>query len=161
MILITVVDDRNGLMFNHRRLSRDRILNKKILSITQNGKLWMSSYSTKMFQGMDGAERIIADDDFLQKASGSSRWSLYVRVQNIIQPSFYAVCFAGKSLPNIQWENGAAAKKFQRNAIGKFFNNVPTQMAGSCVMGAPAKAMLNKREAIRLIDGHMTATVAP
>lgn len=68
MILITVVSDRNGMMFNHRRLSRDRILNEKILSITQNGKLWMSSYSAKIFQGMDGAERIITDDDFLQKA---------------------------------------------------------------------------------------------
>ena len=34
--------------------------------------------------------------------------------------------------------NGAAANIFQKNAIGKFFNTVPTQMAGSCVAGIPA-----------------------
>ena len=37
MILITVVDDRMGMCFNRRRLSRDRVLSDKILTLT-NGK---------------------------------------------------------------------------------------------------------------------------
>lgn len=45
MILITVVDDRMGMCFNRRRLSRDRVLSDKILTLTNGKVLWMSSYS--------------------------------------------------------------------------------------------------------------------
>ena len=38
MILIAVVDDRMGLCFNHRRLSQDKLLSKKILDMTE-GKI--------------------------------------------------------------------------------------------------------------------------
>ena len=34
MIIIAAVDDRNGMMFNHRRQSQDKVLREKILSLT-------------------------------------------------------------------------------------------------------------------------------
>ena len=49
MILIAVVDDNMGLCFNHRRLSRDKILSEKIMELTDGKVVWMSSYSAKMF----------------------------------------------------------------------------------------------------------------
>lgn len=58
-----------------------------------------------------------------------------------------------------QCVNGAAANIFQKNAIGKFFSTVPIQMAGSRETGMPAMIILNRIEAVRLIAGHMTATV--
>lgn len=49
MILITVIDDRNGLTFNHRRQSRDQVLREKILALTADKILWMNAYSRKQF----------------------------------------------------------------------------------------------------------------
>ena len=45
MILIVCVDDHNGMMFNHRRQSQDRILRADILELTGGKKLWMNAYS--------------------------------------------------------------------------------------------------------------------
>ena len=42
MILITVVDDRMGMCFNRRRLSRDRVLSDKILALTNEGEIFRS-----------------------------------------------------------------------------------------------------------------------
>lgn len=41
MILIVCVDDHNGMMFNHRRQSQDRILRGDILELTEGKILWM------------------------------------------------------------------------------------------------------------------------
>ena len=38
MVLIVCVDDHNGMMFNHRRQSQDRILRGDILELTE-GKI--------------------------------------------------------------------------------------------------------------------------
>ncbi len=65
MVILTVVDDRNGMMFNHRRQSQDRVLREKILEITAGRKLWMNAYSAKQF-GNDAG--ITVAEDFLEKA---------------------------------------------------------------------------------------------
>ena len=49
MILIFCLDDRNGMMFNGRRQSQDRILRERILKITAESKLYMSHYSSGQF----------------------------------------------------------------------------------------------------------------
>lgn len=67
MILITVVDDRMGLCFNHRRLSQDKLLSKKILDMTENKTLWMSAYSSRMF-GLEHTQ-INVDDNCLHEAA--------------------------------------------------------------------------------------------
>ena len=65
----------------------------------------------------------------------------------------------GKSLSKSQCVNGAAKNMFQKNAIGRFLITVPTQIAGRLIGLAWARMRLNKIEAIRLIVGHMIATV--
>lgn len=49
MIMIACVDDRLGMMFHHRRQSQDRVLRDRILDLTIDNTLWMSSYSAKLF----------------------------------------------------------------------------------------------------------------
>lgn len=71
MIAIVALDDRNGMMFNHRRQSQDRELRKHILNMVGSGKLWMNGYSAKLFEGTP----IIVDEDFLDKAqTGDYCW---------------------------------------------------------------------------------------
>lgn len=68
MILIAVVDDGGGLMFNRRRQSRDRALRDRILTLSGGAKLWMNAYAYQQFRdAADGAE-IVVDEDFLSKA---------------------------------------------------------------------------------------------
>ena len=64
MHLICCVDDRDGLSFCGRRLSRDKLLCAHILRLTAGRKLWMSRYSAALFP--DGA--VLADEDFQIKA---------------------------------------------------------------------------------------------
>ena len=67
MVLIVCVDDHNGMMFNHRRQSQDRILRADILELTGGKKLWMNAYSRKQFAESD-AEKILVDETFLDAA---------------------------------------------------------------------------------------------
>lgn len=67
MNLIVCLDDNGGMMFNHRRQSRDRVLNQQILEWTQNTKLWMNAYSAKLFADAQ-APQVCVDEAFLEKA---------------------------------------------------------------------------------------------
>ena len=49
MTLILCADDRNGLLFHNRRLSRDSVLCDRILELCRNKTLWMNSYSASIF----------------------------------------------------------------------------------------------------------------
>ena len=60
---------------------------------------------------------------------------------------------------NVRRLRGPAAKRFQSSAMGKFLMTVPTQMAGSCPTGLPARITLKSIDATMLIVGHMTSTV--
>ncbi|MDD6258281.1 MAG: hypothetical protein PUA69_03400 [Erysipelotrichaceae bacterium] len=66
MNVIVTVDDAYGMMFHHRRLSRDRVLNQKILDICQHTILRMSSYSASLFP--DLPDYVSVSDDFLEEA---------------------------------------------------------------------------------------------
>lgn len=64
MHLILCVDDRDGVSFFGRRLSRDRELCDHILRLTDGSHLWMSSYSAKLFPD----NVVCVDTDFQHKA---------------------------------------------------------------------------------------------
>lgn len=49
MNLIVVVDEDNGMMFNHRRQSQDAILRDHILKMAESTALWMNTYTRKQF----------------------------------------------------------------------------------------------------------------
>lgn len=66
MHIIVCVDDRGGMLFNRRRVSSDRILLQKIVSLSTGRKLWMNSYSAKLFAEWES--NITVSDDFLRMA---------------------------------------------------------------------------------------------
>lgn len=82
MKIIVCVDNQNGMMFNHRRQSQDRVLRKRILELTGGKKMWMNAYSQKQFLQVNGnmpkeqeqsgqlgqSGQIQADEAFLEKA---------------------------------------------------------------------------------------------
>lgn len=49
MTVILCADDRNGLLFNQRRLSRDGAVCREILALCGENILWMNSYSASIF----------------------------------------------------------------------------------------------------------------
>ena len=49
MILVLCLDDALGMMFNHRRQSRDRVLVADLLDTVGNGRLFVSPYSKALF----------------------------------------------------------------------------------------------------------------
>lgn len=67
MIVCVAVDNKNGLMFNHRRQSQDRVLRSDILEVCRGQKLWIHTYSQSLFDENEQKE-LIVDDAFLEKA---------------------------------------------------------------------------------------------
>lgn len=66
MVLFICVDDRFGMCFNQRRLSRDRAVIEKMIELAEGKSIWMESYSVPLFPK---ASKTSVDNDFLQKAS--------------------------------------------------------------------------------------------
>lgn len=66
MKLIVCLDDKNGMLFNKRRQSSDQILCRKILTLSEDGVLWMHPYSRPLFD--DSCGQIRTDDHFMEKA---------------------------------------------------------------------------------------------
>ena len=62
MILAVYVDDRMGLSFRGRRLSKDAALREKLLCVS-GGSLRMSDYSARQFDG-----RVYSGGDYLSGA---------------------------------------------------------------------------------------------
>ena len=70
MILITALDDNNGMLFNKRRQSQDKELRQKMLHMSEGSRLWLSPYSAKQFEP-DYAHRLsIADDPAASAGEG-------------------------------------------------------------------------------------------
>lgn len=65
MVVIVCVDDRYGMLFNHRRQSSDSAVVERILSLTDGKRLWMNSYSQSVFP--ENAELSICED-FMKSA---------------------------------------------------------------------------------------------
>ena len=66
MIAVVCVDDRNGMLFNQRRVSRDRAQQEDLLALCGGDKLWINGFSAKLLEPF--ADRIIVDEDFLRLA---------------------------------------------------------------------------------------------
>ena len=63
MNVIICLDQNNGMLFNNRRQSRDRIVRKNILEYINGAKLYMDEYSFKQFSE-DKADSIVVCDNF-------------------------------------------------------------------------------------------------
>lgn len=70
MKIIVCVDDRLGMMFNHRRQSRDRYLLDDVKGDLGDAVLRVSPYSEKLISG-SGIRYVVADDPFLNADADS------------------------------------------------------------------------------------------
>jgi hypothetical protein len=66
MHIIVCLDDKNGMMFNRRRQSSDRILRCRMMDLVGDGVLRMNTYSAQQFSNEDN---IYAGDDFIDQAA--------------------------------------------------------------------------------------------
>lgn len=82
MKLIVCLDDNNGMMFNKRRQSRDKIQIENVLELCKGEKLYANEYSAKLFpensveifedievvsDGYCFAENILVDEEFVEE----------------------------------------------------------------------------------------------
>lgn len=65
MIVILCLDDRNGMMFNNRRQSRDRAVAADIIRLVDGEKLFMNEYSSGFFS--EKPANMLIDEDFLSR----------------------------------------------------------------------------------------------
>lgn len=61
MILITCINNSNGIMFNKRRVSKDVLLIERLKGITKENKIYVSEYSKPLFDGFDNLVLSIED----------------------------------------------------------------------------------------------------
>ena len=69
MTIFICLDAQNGMLFNHRRQSRDEAVLEDMLA-TAEGKIWMNEYSSKLFSAVP--EKVIIDEEFLECAPKGS-----------------------------------------------------------------------------------------
>lgn len=76
MTLFLTLDDNNGVLFNHRRQSRDSVLTDRMLGIASTGTLFITPFSEKLIPGeragqvrtvptLSDALSLLGDGDFL------------------------------------------------------------------------------------------------
>lgn len=67
MKVIVILDDHQGMMFHHRRLSQDHILINNIIELAK-GSLWMNEYSSSLFQNQNNIHpqflKLAAQDEY-------------------------------------------------------------------------------------------------
>ena len=68
MKVIVCVDDNNGMMFNNRRQSRDRVLIEDVVKNVVGGNLLMAPYSKPLFTD-SGIDAFFLSDDILDEAA--------------------------------------------------------------------------------------------
>lgn len=66
MILVACIDDKGGMLFNHRRQSQDRLLRLDLLREAAGAAIWMNAYSAKQFA--PAPENIRVAEDFPARA---------------------------------------------------------------------------------------------
>ena len=65
MIFVLCIDDKNGLSFNGRRQSRDRVLIDRLLQMFPDKTINIKSYSSPLFE--DHSDRVNISDDLPDK----------------------------------------------------------------------------------------------
>ncbi len=79
MKAIICIDENKGMLFNHRRQSRDRILVEKVLEITKNSVLYMTEYSKRIFPFSEN----IKITEKLSDKNGDCFWFLEEKIEDI------------------------------------------------------------------------------
>ncbi|MGM9992962.1 MAG: ribonuclease Z [Candidatus Bruticola sp.] len=69
MILVAALDNQNGLMFNNRRQSQDRLMRERLISKLSGKKLFLNAYSAEQFASQAAPEQLSISKNFLSEAS--------------------------------------------------------------------------------------------
>ena len=83
MILAVCIDDRNGMLFNGRRQSQDRVLREDLVREAGGGPLWMNAYSARQFD--PPPEGLRTAEDFLEQAGPARREEAVVETAGTAQ----------------------------------------------------------------------------
>lgn len=67
MNVIVCIDDNFGMMFNHRRQSRDRVVIEDMIKNLNSKKIHMNSYSASLF--LKYKEYIEVDENFMENST--------------------------------------------------------------------------------------------
>ncbi len=67
MVIVVCMEERRGMLFNKRRVSRDAVVYQDLLNSCPQ-KLWMNRYSSPLFSQFP-QERLRIAEDFLQQAA--------------------------------------------------------------------------------------------
>lgn len=62
MNIIVCLDDNNGMMFNKRRQSQDKVLRTSIKELVKNNNLFMNEYSYKLYKDIDDGNIKVCDN---------------------------------------------------------------------------------------------------
>ncbi len=80
MKIIVCIDKSNGMLFNGRRQSQDRVLREKILSLLEEKKLYVNQYTANQFENTD---KLYISEDFLQLAGPED----FCFIENVAVPA--------------------------------------------------------------------------
>lgn len=62
MNIIVCLDDNNGMMFNKRRQSQDKVLRTSIKELVKDNNLFMNEYSYKLYKDIDDGNIRVCDN---------------------------------------------------------------------------------------------------
>lgn len=62
MNIIICLDDNNGMMFNKRRQSQDRILRADLKEFIKDKDLYMNNYSYKLYKDIDNGNIKVSEN---------------------------------------------------------------------------------------------------
>ena len=130
-IAIVTIDDNNGMMFNKRRQSKDIRLIERILDIAGTNRIWVSEYSSQLFD--TSKDNIIVDNSYTEAQAQDYCFvenvdinelqdnisKIYVYKWNRKYPS--DVTFPAAMLDNYQLEN---VSEFEGNSHDKITEEI-------------------------------------
>lgn len=123
MIAIVCIDKNNGILFNKRRVSRDKTLMQWIIQKIGVKKIWMREYSRELFEGYDNIE---VCNDYLEKADLGDYCFVEDGTLAEYQDKLEAVvlCNWNRSYPSdVQFTLDIVNKNWSKNLVEEFVGN--------------------------------------
>ena len=68
MKVIVCCEKSNGILFNNRRVSQDKVVSERIVELMKSNKLWMDNYSHALFEKLNALNINIAENTLAEAA---------------------------------------------------------------------------------------------
>ena len=116
MKLIFCLEKNKGTMFLGKRQSKDRVLNERLLQIVGNSKLWVSEYSSELFEPSGS---LVIDNDYKNKAEHNDYCFIEDKGYDLRYVDEIILCFWNRKYPSDQF--------FDIDLKGNSFKKVSTE----------------------------------